>query len=793
MSRIINAEFRKVFCKKLVWIVLAAVFVANGVLFVFQQYQERSYELAYWDDLLSAEQQYQSMPFSEAYARLKQQNEDYTTITSYRMLSLDEGVSLSDQLQEEYRQAMERMKGDPSLEDEQQFSRKSFVVSALYRQAEYMAGYPAYIDGMEERARQMQSVSIFQKPNSFSYRNTVKTPQDFEHLKGIPLSFGNSNGFQALHQFAVTDLFVLAFAFLLCIYLFLQEKENGLLSMVKATPGGGARTMAAKLIVLVSCTILMASLVYGGNLALSGWIYGFGDLSRTVQSMSLFRDCNILLTAGQWLLLFWGSKVAAVLLCVLMFSLVFTLFENNKGIYLVLLLLLAVSWACWSWIMPLSALNFFKYVNLFSFLDPFSLFCEYTNINLFEYPVSLVPVCLLSAGMIAVLLVLAMLLFFVRRKGTGITIPTFWRRSQRKKIRGTARLWLAEGRKLLVTEKVWILLALALLVAWLQVDTTPLKMNYEDAVYKQYAISYAGALTEQSDLAIAQEEKKFAGISNQIQELEEKYSNGQITLEEKEKEIYKLTQFSEKEKGFQRFLSQYRMLQQKKEQGYRVAVIDQLSSDQLFDQPQRDLLQAMLYCVFLILALCNLFPIDMKKRLDGLIHATNRGGYPLLRVRHCYSWILAVLFALILYLPIAVNFQAKYEISDWSAAIQSIKQFQNITMFISIRGFVLMGGFVFLFGVFSLSLLVLFLSQLCRKQAICVILSTLVLFCPLLLPSIGISTVNLFCFNNVFYFYTSAVWSGMGAQIFYLIAMAALSMALWLANRAWFVLRRSDW
>lgn len=113
MSRIINAEFRKVFCKKLVWIVLAAVFVANGVLFVFQQYQERSYELAYWDDLLSAEQQYQSMPFSEAYARLKQQNEDYTTITSYRMLSLDEGVSLSDQLQEEYRQAMERMKGDP--------------------------------------------------------------------------------------------------------------------------------------------------------------------------------------------------------------------------------------------------------------------------------------------------------------------------------------------------------------------------------------------------------------------------------------------------------------------------------------------------------------------------------------------------------------------------------------------------------------------------------------------------------------------------------------------------------
>lgn len=790
MNRIIAAEYRKIFSKRLIWLVLAVVLLANGALFVFQQYQTRDYQIDMQKDLQIAERQYQSMPFSEAYQEIQGIYEDYTTIMNYQMFTLDENFSVPEDMEQDYQEALERRQGDPAFEDKRLMERRQAVVTELYQQADYMRSYPNYISGMEERAEQMQSVSIFQKPNTFSYRNTVKTPKDFEYLKEIPLSFGNSVGLAAVQEFPATDLFLLAFSFLMCIYLFLQEKENSLLPMVKATPGGGLKTIVAKMVVLFTLTVGTAGIVYGSNLLLSGWIFGFGDLGRYIQSMNIFRSCNLLLTVGQWLILFWSSKVGAVLFSTLVFALVFTLFENNKGIYLTLLLFLAASWGCWEWIMPLSSLNYLKYVNVFSFFDVFSLYGEYTNINLFGYPVNIVPVCLFSAGAIVLLLIVAILLFFIRRKGNGLIFPTLWKRKKLAKIRGTSNLWLAEIRKILVTQRVWILLLLAVLVAWQQIDISPLKMNFDDAVYKQYATTFAGELTEEKDRLVAEEEQKFANLGTQIQKLEEKQKSGEISLEEKEKEKNKLTKFGEKEKGFQRFLSQYKKLQQKRAEGYSVAVIDELSSDQLFDQLQRDTMHAVLYSIFLILSLCNIFPMDQKKLLDSLIHATARGGSLLLKVRIAFSCILSIFLAVVLYLPVWINFKAKYVIADWSASIQSIKDYQNVSFPISLRDMVMFSSVVFFMGILAIVLGILLLSQLCRKQAVSVIICTLVFICPLFLPLLGVTFANLFCMNNVFYSYATIADYGMVPQFVYLAGLFILLLFLLWGNQAFFVTRK---
>ena len=137
--------------------------------------------------------------------------------------------------------------------------------------------------------------------------------------------------------------------------------------------------------------------------------------------------------------------------------------------------------------------------------------------------------------------------------------PTLWKRKKLANIRGTSNLWLAEIRKILVTQRVWLLLLLAVLVAWQQIDVSPLKMNFEDAVYKQYATTFAGELTEEKDRLVAEEEQKFANLGEQIQKLEEKQKAGEITLEEKEKEKNKLAKVGEKEKGLS-LIHIYRLL-----------------------------------------------------------------------------------------------------------------------------------------------------------------------------------------------------------------------------------------
>lgn len=100
---------------------------------------------------------------------------------------------------------------------------------------DYMASYPDYIAGMEDQAEQMRRASIFNKPGTFSYRNVQKTPEDFRKNRGLTLKFGISAGLEALSRFFLTDVLVLFLMLLFAVRLFREEREKGLLPLVRST------------------------------------------------------------------------------------------------------------------------------------------------------------------------------------------------------------------------------------------------------------------------------------------------------------------------------------------------------------------------------------------------------------------------------------------------------------------------------------------------------------------------------------------------------------------------------
>lgn len=100
---------------------------------------------------------------------------------------------------------------------------------------DYMASYPDYIAGMEDQAEQMRRASIFNKPGTFSYRNVQKTPEDFRKNRGLTLKFGSSAGLEALSRFFLTDVLVLFLTLLFAVRLFREEREKGLLPLVRST------------------------------------------------------------------------------------------------------------------------------------------------------------------------------------------------------------------------------------------------------------------------------------------------------------------------------------------------------------------------------------------------------------------------------------------------------------------------------------------------------------------------------------------------------------------------------
>ena len=68
------------------------------------------------------------------------------------------------------------------------------LIADVIKEVKACAEYDSYLDGIDEQARKMTGISLFAEPDSFSYKNIAKTPNDFAHLKGSTLAPAPSKG-----------------------------------------------------------------------------------------------------------------------------------------------------------------------------------------------------------------------------------------------------------------------------------------------------------------------------------------------------------------------------------------------------------------------------------------------------------------------------------------------------------------------------------------------------------------------------------------------------------------------
>lgn len=192
--------------------------------------------------------------------------------------------------------------------------RDSYILSEIKKECISIEGYSEYILSIATKAREMVKNPMFSKTYTFVYRNIIKTVEDFKGLEDIKLELGNEKGIVAVTDYHIVDLFVITILFLLCYYLFMEEREKGLIQLLKTSKKGRHHTVITKLIVLQVVTLSIAILFYGSIMLVSGKIYGYGNLSRMVQSMSVFRECEFRFSVAIFLGVFLLTKIATVFL-----------------------------------------------------------------------------------------------------------------------------------------------------------------------------------------------------------------------------------------------------------------------------------------------------------------------------------------------------------------------------------------------------------------------------------------------------------------------------------------------
>lgn len=454
-------EWKRIFGSRLFLAVLIGLAILNSCFFVYQQRQTR----------IIGEICHQKLDeFSES--------------------THEEVIAWCDDVQQAAWDAAWALEWDYNGEGE----RERQASERLEEQYTYLMDYQDYLQKIDTDALKLQSVSLFADPDSFGYKNTVKTAEDFAPMKDVSVTPGRDLAVTAVFEDKWTDYSIVILLFVVCA-LFAAERKEGLWPMIHAAPGGRWQLALKRVWILLASAFLGTLVLVGSKVLLSGWMYhGLGEWDRTLQSIPMFFNVPIPMTVGQFWLLYIAEKALGAFWIGLVLWAVLSAISNLGLALAASGLLLAVEYAC-TFIPSYSMFAIARYVNIFSYVDFIGGFTRYLNLNVFGYLIS---------GSDLVLWMLAVLCpVFV---ATNLVIAQFkhpvapmnrllrWGNKLSKKI--SHRLPVPrEGMKLLWKRKgIFLLVLLAMIV--LRRSPPPREQVQWDPFIQQYQSQYAGPITE---------------------------------------------------------------------------------------------------------------------------------------------------------------------------------------------------------------------------------------------------------------------------------------------------------
>lgn len=177
---------------------------------------------------------------------------------------------------------------------------------------------------------------------------------------------------------------MLIIVLLVNILMFSVEREKGLYILVRSTAKGRLSTIACKLLVVLSVTAVVSLLFYASNIMTAGTVYGFGDLSRPVQSSKLFLNCALNVTMLEYLILWVLGKTLLLCSLSMLTAFLFVVIKSSAKTYLILAAALIFEFSCFIFIDGSSVLASLKFINIFYLISGNNIFGCYQNVNIFH-------------------------------------------------------------------------------------------------------------------------------------------------------------------------------------------------------------------------------------------------------------------------------------------------------------------------------------------------------------------------------------------------------------------------
>ena len=404
---------------------------------------------------------------------------------------------------------------------EQEYKDKSYTLftdnlnteyrlfSQLQNEYNTVAGYGDFLQGVQAKATQLSGISIFQNDRTgYDLKNIELTAQVYAGLTETPIDYFPQKGLYTAISYAFTDLILLASMLLLALILVRQERDSGLLSLVRSLPGGRLQTALAKLAAFAASLLVVLTVLYGVNLAYCSASFGLGSLHRTIQSVPALMRCTMQITVGQYLLRFLLAKWAGAFVMGLWVMLAALVAKRAAAGWVGALALPLAMYGIRAAIPATSHWNVIKYANMVSLLQTNELLGNYRNLFWFGSPVSLPLVEWLTAVVLGGSLFAGFCVVFAKAQ----LLPTA-KRSLTLPFSHTTRATSVpreEGRKLLLMNGAAVFLATFLAFGIYQGITSESYLDADEIYYAYYMKHISGPWRTESYNWLTEQGKEFA-------------------------------------------------------------------------------------------------------------------------------------------------------------------------------------------------------------------------------------------------------------------------------------------
>lgn len=727
-------ELYKLLSKRMFLFLFAIFFIVNIFLFIFIQNSSDENKYVTFDraEYHQKIENYRRISNDKVLEDVTQKCKIYEMCSSISYLMSDSSIS-----SEELKDALADYEtSDPEtyktvlevLKQEENYTNKLLIYRKIKKQYEYFDKYKIFLNEMEKRAENQVTFSVFADTDGFSYNNIQKTPKDFESLKGIELKSGDYTGVEKGTEYNYTDFFIIAVVFLMCVYIFAQEREKSLLFLIKSTKNGQLATAVSKILALFTFTILTCLLFYGSDIIASGYMYDIQNLNSPIQSIQSFMNCNLKITVLQYLILWIFCKIFTVITIGTVFAGIFLLLKNSIQIYTVCGVVIVAEYILYIFIPRQSPINHFKNINIMKFLNAKELLGNYLNLNFFTNPVNLIHIYILFCLSVIILFSALSLFAFAKQKQiiTKTKIPILCKIKERFfRIRGSVNIFSAEMFKLFIQEKIWIILVIVLCLsinASMKTFSDNIYYSIPEITYHSYLSDLEGKITPEKEEYIKSEQEYFDELS---QESEKLLSVENPTREQKNKiENIKMI-FEGKYQGFIKLVNQYEYLKaQNQKYGTEIYFIDERKYENIFTNSSNDWWQYIQTVIFLIISLGNIFAFEHKRNMSKLLKSTQNGKYRLAVMKYVSAAVVFIITFLAFHLPNLIVFYRQYGFIIGEAPASSMTCFENIPKEMSLLGiltFMYLTRFVICL---SISFIITSLSEILENYFLTMTVST---------------------------------------------------------------------